>query len=79
MAKRQKNIKVTTVNEHAIIFYADERHLQDVREIEGIYEVSDLNPPCRVAYLDKRYDKDEIAAEIDALNNEPSIPDVFRA
>lgn len=77
MATRKQNVKVTSINEHAIVFYADERHVIEVKQIEGVTSVDDLNAPCWIAFIDKRYDRYEIAKEIEELNTEPSIPSVF--
>lgn len=79
MAKRKQNVKITKIDQDAIVFYADGRVMADIRRIEGIGTVMDLNGAAHIAYTDARYDANEIAAEIESLNTETPIPDAFTA
>lgn len=82
MAKRLANVKVQRiVREHLWIkVFADERHIPDIESIEGVIWVHSPigHSQSLMVFCDGRYSMEEIAAEIDALNDDIAIPDSFK-
>jgi hypothetical protein len=80
MATRKQNVKVTRIarEHHLIDVAADERHVPDIESIEGVTWVHHATEHSDyMVFYDGRYDPQEIAKEIEQLNVEPTVPDVF--
>ncbi|MBY8999074.1 MAG: hypothetical protein KGD60_15220 [Candidatus Thorarchaeota archaeon] len=67
MAKRQQEVKCQIATPAMIYVWADDEMVELIEKVEGVYEVGGKLSGHFAAFVDQRYNAEEIAKEIEAL------------